>query len=48
MEIIALKQRMDVVEAALAKILKQPAPEPSVKTGPAEAPQPEQVSGDKE
>lgn len=38
MELIAIKQRLDVLEAAVAKLNKQPAPEPSVKTGPVEAP----------
>lgn len=38
MEIIVIKQRLDALEAAVAKLTKQPAPEPSVKTGPVEAP----------
>lgn len=37
MELIAIKQRLDVLEAAVAKLNKQPAPEPSVKTGPVES-----------
>jgi len=36
MEIITIKQRLDALEAAVAKLSKQPAPEPSVKSGPAE------------
>jgi hypothetical protein len=30
MEFIAIKQRLDALEAALAKLLKQPIPEPSI------------------
>jgi len=36
MEIITIKQRLDALEAAMAKLTKQPVPEPSVKSGPAE------------
>jgi len=43
MEIIAIKQRLDALEAAMAKLTKQPAPEPSVKSGPAE-PEKEKVA----
>lgn len=48
MEIIAIKQRLDAVEAALAKLLNQPAPEPSVKVvaEPVEAPAAEEPKGE--